>query len=535
MKRWKTMVKEKINFKNSSLGIELGSTRIKAVIIDSDYSLIARGEYEWENHFENGVWTYSLEEVWSGLQEAYKNLNDNVKRSYGVDILTVGSIGFSGMMHGYLPFDVEGNQIAQFRTWRNTSTQKAAEYLTSLFEFNIPLRWSVAHLYQAILNKEDHLKKIDYFTTLSGYVHWMLTGQKVIGIGDASGMFPIDSETCDYDKEMMEKFNDVVEPLEYSWRLENILPEIKIAGSNAGKLTDEGARLLDPSGKLQSGIPLCPPEGDAGTGMVATNTVLEHTGNVSAGTSIFSMIVLEKALSKYYPEIDMVTTPTGKPVAMVHCNNFTSDINDWAEMFAELAMILGVKIKMKDLFPILFNEAMKADSDVGKLVSCNYYSGEPITGFEKGRPLLIRAPDSRLTLSNFMRSHIYSSLATLEIGMEILTKKEKVQIDYILGHGGFFKTEKVGQQLMADALKIPTTVMKTAGEGGPWGMALLAKYSTHKEENESLGNYLKNKVFLNQKSKTTIPSEAGVSSFEKYMERYRLMLEVEHSAIKALG
>lgn len=525
---------EKLDLAKTALGIELGSTRIKAVLIGSDHQSIASGEHEWENRYEEGLWIYHLEDVWTGLRAAYQQLSSEVENKYGVPLTEVGSLGFSGMMHGYLPFDSAGNQLASFRTWRNTNTEEAAKELTSLFQFNIPLRWSVAHLYQAILDKEEHVEKIDFLTTLSGYVHWKLTGEKRIGIGDAAGMFPIDSDTGDFDGEMMEQFNDVMKKIGYNLSLDQILPKVQLAGANAGILTEEGAKLLDPTGTLKPGIPLCPPEGDAGTGMVATNTVAEHTGNVSAGTSIFSMIVLDKPLSDYYPEIDIVTTPAGKPVAMVHCNNFTSDINDWAGMFAEVSEAMGMKVDIGELLTVLFNQAMKADLDVGKLVSCNYYSGEPITEFEEGRPLIVRMPDSKLTLPNFMRTQIYAALATLEIGMEILTTEEKVQVDYILGHGGFFKTEKVGQQLMADALKIPTTVMNTAGEGGPWGMALLAAYSINKDPEQSLEDYLEHQVFANEETKTIEPTTEGMESFALFMERYQAMLKVERTAIDVL-
>lgn len=523
-----------LDLDKTALGIELGSTRIKAVLIGPDHTAIASGGYAWENRLEEGLWTYDLEDVWTGLQTAYKELYDEVKDTYHVELTRVGSLGFSAMMHGYLPFDAEGKQLAPFRTWRNTNTQKAAEELTSLFKFNIPLRWSVAHLYQAILDEEGHVSDVDFLTTLAGYVHWKLTGEKVIGIGDASGMFPINSEVNDYDSKMMAQFHDATKNDNDAWKLNDILPVIKTAGAHAGTLTEAGAKLLDPTGTLQAGIPLCPPEGDAGTGMVATNTVAAHTGNVSAGTSIFSMIVLEEALSDYYLEIDMVTTPAGKPVAMVHCNNFTSDINAWAGLFAEVSEALGTEVEMDKLFTLLFEQAMKADSDVGGLVNCSYYAGEPITGFEEGRPLLVRMPDSKLTLPNFMRSQIYSALATLEIGMEILTTEEKVEVAYILGHGGFFKTEDVGQQLMADALRIPTTVMDTAGEGGAWGMALLAAFSVDETEGKSLEAYLEHTVFATEATKTIEPTAEGMKSFRQYMERYKAMLEVERAAIHAL-
>src|SRR5690625_2592838 len=508
----KEMAGKTIKLEKTALGIELGSTRIKAVLIDPDHTVIASGEHEWENRLEDGIWTYDLDDVWTGLQAAYRQVAEEVQQKFNIQLTTVGSMGFSAMMHGYLPFDSEGNQLTEFRTWRNTTTEKAAEELSTLFKFNIPQRWSIAHLYQAILNEEEHVGKIDLFTTLAGYVHWKLTGEKVLGVGEASGMFPINDETGNYDDQMLEQFNDLMKNYNYNWTLKDILPTVETAGVNAGTLTAEGAKLLDPTGTLQAGIPLCPPEGDAGTGMVATNSVAEHTGNVSAGTSIFAMIVLEKSLSDYYKEIDMVTTPTGKPVAMVHCNNFTSDINAWVGLFAELSEALGTKVDMEELFTVLFQQAMDADPDVGGLINCNYYSGEPITGFEEGRPLLVRMPDSKLTLPNFMRTQIYSALATLEIGMDILTTEEKVQIDYILGHGGFFKTENVGQQIMADALQVPVSVMNTAGEGGPWGMALLAAYSVNKKEEQPLEAYLEQTIFAEEETKTATPAEKGMKS-----------------------
>lgn len=528
------MIKKTIELEKTALGIELGSTRIKAVLIGPDHQIIASGEFEWENRFEDGLWTYHMEDVWTGLQTAFRQVAEEVEEKYNTKLTTVGAMGFSAMMHGYLPFDAEGNQLAAFRTWRNTNTDDAAKELTELFQFNIPHRWSIAHLYQAILNKEEHVGDIDFFTTLAGYVHWRLTGEKVLGVGEASGMFPIDDKTGQYDQQMMEKFNELMKDYDYDWNLADILPRVETAGVEAGKLTEEGAKLLDPTGTLQAGIPLCPPEGDAGTGMVATNSVSEHTGNVSAGTSVFAMIVLDKALSNYYTEIDMVTTPTGKPVAMVHCNNFTSDINAWANMFIELSEAIGKKVDAGELFPILFNKAMEADKDVGNLVSVSYYSGEPITGFEEGRPLFARMPDSKLTLANFMRTQIYAALATLKIGMDILTNEEKVQIDYILGHGGFFKTENVGQQIMADAFNVPVSVMETAGEGGPWGMAILAAYMIERKDDQTLEAYLDDVVFAQEAITTLDPTEEGTESFTQFMERFKAALAIERAAIDSL-
>ncbi|HLR22797.1 MAG TPA: FGGY-family carbohydrate kinase [Pseudogracilibacillus sp.] len=529
------MKHKSLDLSKTALGIELGSTRIKAVLIDEFHSPVAHGEFEWENRFENGVWTYPLEDVWTGIQAAYQQISQEIATKFEIPLTTVGSIGFSAMMHGYLPFDSKGNLLTPFRTWRNTNTKMAAERLTELFQFNIPLRWSVAHVYQAILDNEAHIHDIDFITTLAGYVHWKLTEHKVIGIGDAAGMFPIEKHTNNYNQEMLQSFQELVDSQNVSITLEDCLPKVLLAGDQAGSLTEEGAKMLDPSGTLQPGVPLCPPEGDAGTGMVATNTVKEHSGNISAGTSIFSMIVLDRDLHNYYKEIDIVTTPDGKPVAMVHCNNFTSDINEWTNVFKEFAEAIGVELSQQALFTTLFQEALKAESNVGDIVHCNYYSGEPITGLDQGRPLFARMPDSNFNLANFMRSQIYSAIATLEIGMEILTQKEKVQIEFLLGHGGFFKTEKIGQQMMADALKIPTSVMKTAGEGGPWGMSLLAAYMNHKSNDQMLASYLEQNVFNQESLTTTNPEKEGMQSFEAYLKRYKKMLNVEKAAVQYLN
>lgn len=527
--------KNEFNQASASLGIEFGSTRIKAVLIDEHFSPIASGSYDWENRLENGYWTYDLEEVWTGLQSAYQELSNQVEAQYAVKLTKIGSIGFSGMMHGYLAFDKEGNQLTPFRTWRNTTTEEAANRLTDLFKFNIPHRWSIAHLYQAILNKETHVEEIDFITTLAGYVHWKLTGEKVLGVGEAAGMFPIDSELVDYNTTMIKQFDELVSSEGYKWNLKTIMPKVLKAGERAGTLKSEGANLIDPSGQLISGIALCPPEGDAGTGMVATNSIAERTGNVSAGTSVFSMIVLEEELSDYYNEIDMVTTPTGKPTAMVHCNNFTTDINAWANLFAELIAALDLQVDKNQLFTIMFEKALEADFDGGRLISCNYYSGEPITGFEEGRPLFVQMPDSVLSLPNFMRTQIYSALATLKLGMDILTAKEDVKVDQLLGHGGFFKTKHVGQQLMSDALKVPVSVMNTAGEGGPWGMAILASFLIRKEANQSLEDFLDTQVFSFEVPYSVEPNDLGSNSFDIFMERYVKMLKIEKTAVQSLN
>ncbi|MBN1145744.1 MAG: FGGY-family carbohydrate kinase [Anaerolineales bacterium] len=516
------------------LGIEFGSTRIKAVLIDEDHSPIASGSHEWENRYENGIWTYSLEDIWTGLQDCYRKLSNEVIEKYNTPLRNIGAIGFSAMMHGYMPFDKGGNLLVPFRTWRNTITGQAAEKLTDLFQFNIPQRWSIAHLYQAILNQESHVGDINHLTTLAGYVHWKLTGQKVLGIGEASGMFPIDSKTNDYDEHMIGLFNQRLDAEDISWRLQDILPKVLVAGDAAGVLSAEGARLLDPTGQLQAGVPLCPPEGDAGTGMVATNSVAERTGNVSAGTSVFAMIVLEKPLSKVYPEIDMVTTPTGKPVAMVHSNNCTSDLNAWVDLFQEFTHALGVEMNASRLFEMLFQKALTGDADGGGLLAYNYLSGEHITHLEEGRPLFVRTPESRFTLSNFMRVHLFSALGALKIGLDILFEQEQVKMDQVLGHGGFFKTKDVGQRIMAAAMNVPVSVMETAGEGGAWGIALLASYMIHKTENEPLEAYLSNKVFTGEDGTTMAPDQVDVDGFTAFMERYKKGLVIERTAVDAL-
>jgi len=526
-------IQKAIESGNTALGIELGSTRIKAVLIGEDHMPLASGSHEWENQYENGIWTYSLDAVWAGLQESYRNLNKDVADKYGVQLKTLDAIGFSAMMHGYMAFDKDGNLLVPFRTWRNTTTGEAAEKLTDLFQFNIPQRWSIAHLYQAILNKEPHTKDISHLTTLAGYVHWMLTGQKVLGVGEASGMFPIDSNINDFDARLLEQFNELLKAESISWTLQDILPKVLVAGDSAGVLTEEGAKRLDPTGQLQAGSKLCPPEGDAGTGMVATNSVAVRTGNVSAGTSVFAMIVLEKALSKLYPEIDMVTTPSGKPVAMVHANNCTSDINAWVGLFHEFSDALGVDVSQSQLFELLFKKALTGDADGGGLLSYNYLSGESITQLEEGRPLFIRSPESKFTLSNFMRTHLFSSLGTLKIGLDILFE-EQVKIDKVLGHGGFFKTEGVGQRMMAAAMNVPVSVMETAGEGGAWGIALLALYMLNKAEDEPLEAYLSNKVFAGEGGSMIAPDQNDVDGFTTFMARYKKGIGIERAAVEGL-
>lgn len=513
-----------------SLGIEFGSTRIKAVLIDNDFNPIATGSHDWENKLVNGIWTYSLDDVWKGLQDAYSSLNDDVFKRYGVKIKKLSSIGFSAMMHGYLPFDKNGNQLAEFRTWRNTITSEAAGKLTELFDFNIPQRWSIAHLYQAIFNGEEHVKDISYLTTLAGYVHWKLSDKKVLGIGEASGMFPIDSAANTYDAEMMQQFDNIPEVSKFSWRLADILPEVLQAGDSAGTLTENGAKLIDPTGNLEPGCILCPPEGDAGTGMVATNSVRVKTGNVSAGTSIFSMIVLDKLLSKVYEEIDMVTTPTGKPVAMVHCNNCCTDLDYWVNLFIEFSRLSGNELTKPQIYDMLYNTALDGNKDCGGIVTFNYFSGEPVAKLTSGRPLLTRTENADFNLANFMRAQIYSTMAVLKIGMEIL-ENENVEIDTLMGHGGLFKTELVGQKLMAGAMNTPVAVMETAGEGGAWGIAILAKYAADHTD-EPLEDYLDNRVFSKYKSSVVQPDSGDVKGFADYMKLYKKALSVEESAVK---
>ena len=513
-----------MNLKETAIGIELGSTRIKAVMIGKNHEVLAQGDHTWENSFKDGVWTYSLEEAKAGLQNCFAELKKDVKEKYGTDLTTTGAIGVSAMMHGYLPFDRNDRQLCAFRTWRNTITQEAAEKLSELFDFNIPQRWSIAHLYQAILNKEEHVGDIAYITTLAGYVHFVLTGERVMGIGEASGMFPIDSEKLCYDGQMVKKFNECT-----GLDLLSMLPQIRLAGEPAGVLTEEGALYLDPSRELEAGIPVAPCEGDAGTGMTATNSVRVRTGNVSAGTSDFAMIVTDQKLKKHR-EIDMVTTPAGRPVAIVHCNNFTSDINAWVKLSGESLREFGCTVDTNTLYTGLFEAALKGDADCGDLLSYNYYSGEGVTDLNEGRILFMRKADSQFTLANFMRTHLYSALATLKIGMDIL-HGENVAIDKIYGHGGFFKTPEVGQRILSAAIDTPVSVMETAGEGGPYGMALLCAYMLWKED-ESLEDYLDDKVFRGCKAVTVTADQKEVDGFNKFIAAYRSCLEVEREAIR---
>ena len=510
------------------LGLELGSTRIKAVLVDENHLPIASGDHEWENRLVNGIWTYTMEDIHSGIQSCFASLREDVRQKFGTDLTTVGAIGVSAMMHGYLPFDADGRQLAEFRTWRNTITGEAAEELTNLFGFNIPQRWSIAHLYQAILNGEEHVGQIAFLTTLAGYIHWQLSGEKLMGVGEASGMFPIDSSICDYDEEMVQKFYALT-----GIDLHCILPKVLPAGVCAGRLTQEGALFLDPTGTLQPRIPLAPCEGDAGTGMTATNSVRVRTGNVSAGTSDFAMIVTDKPLG-VHREIDMVTTPAGLPVAMVHCNNCTSDINAWVNLFSSFAELIGTPVDRGTLFRLLFNKAMEGDSDCGGLLSYNYFSGEGVTDLNEGRPVFARMQNARFTLANFMRTHLLSALATLKIGLDILTQNEQVEMDKRYGHGGFFKTPGVGQRMLSAAVGAPVSVMETAGEGGPYGMALLAAYMLWKQENESLEDYLDKRVFADAVSTTLMADPSDIAGFSVFLSRYQKALPMEKAATEVL-
>lgn len=514
------------------LGIEFGSTRIKAVLIDEGNKPIAQGSHTWENQLVDGLWTYSMDAIWHGLQDCYADLRADVQKQYGVELETLAAIGISAMMHGYMAFNKHEEILVPFRTWRNTNTGQAAAELSELFYFNIPLRWSISHVYQAILNGEPHVKDIDFLTTLAGYIHWQLTGEKVLGIGDASGMLPIDPDTKNYSAQMVEKFDQLIAPRALGWTLNDILPKVLSAGEDAGKLTAEGAKKLDVSGHLKPGIPLCPPEGDAGTGMTATNAVKQRTGNVSAGTSSFSMIVLEKDLSKPYEMIDMVTTPDGSPVAMVHCNNCTSDLNAWVGLFKEYQELLGVPVDMNEVFGKLYNHALTGDADCGGLISFNYISGEPVTGLAEGRPMFVRSADDKFTLANFMRTHLYASVGVLKIGNDILFHDEHVKVDRITGHGGLFKTKGIGQRVLAAALNSPISVMETAGEGGAWGIALLGSYLVNNPQKLSLADFLDQEVFGGDAGVEIAPSPEDVAGFNAYIETYKAALPIEEAAVK---
>ncbi len=519
-----------MNLESAVIGIELGSTRIKAVLIDENHEVLASGAYSWQNSLENGVWVYPLEAAVAGVRACYSELRNQVEAKYGQKLRRVAAIGISGMMHGYLVLDKDGRQLAPFRTWRNTITAQAAQELTELFKFNIPQRWSIAHLYQAILNNEAHLPHIHKLTTLSGYIHHLLTGQWVTGVGEASGMFPYEEESKSFDPIRVAQFNELIKEKALPWTLLDIMPQIVQCDTRAGCLTASGAALLDETGTLESGIPMCPPEGDAGTGMVATNAVAPRTGSVSAGTSSFSLLVLDKPLKGYYPEIDVVCTPAGKTVAMAHTNTCTSEIDAWVKLIADCAQSMGWQVDMNTLYTNLFHKALEGAPDCDGIISFNYFAGEPLSGTETGRPMVVRLPESKMNIANFMRSQLYGAIATLKLGMDMLAEKEQVETDRLMGHGGFFKTPGVGQQILADALNVPITTMETAGEGGPWGMALLAAYMRRHENGEALEDYLQAKVFADAKGSCLNPDPAGVAGFDSYMVRYKAALAAQKAA-----
>lgn len=527
-------VKEMIMNGKTALGIEFGSTNIKAVLVDETGAVLATGSHGWENSLVDGIWTYSQEEILAGLKSCYSAMREDVEKKYGVTPKTYGAMGISAMMHGYIALDRDGKLLSPFQTWRNSNTQQAADELTELFDFNIPLRWTIAHLYQCVLDQEAHLKETAFVTTLDSYVHYLLTGQKITGVGDASGIFPIDSETNDYDQTMVDKFDALIAKYQYPWKVRDVLPKVLVAGEDAGCLTEEGAKLLDETGALEAGIPMAPSEGDAGTGMVATNSCAVRTGNVSAGTSTFAMLVCEKPLSKVYREIDMVTTPTGYPVAMSHANNGTSDLNAWVKLFGEFAQLAGFPMDPGKLYGLLYENSLKGDKDCGGLLSYGYYSGEGITHLNEGRPLFARQPDSNFNLANFMRAHLYSSLGAVKLGLDILLKEEHMAVDRIMGHGGLFKTKGVAQSYLAAAVHAPVSVLETAGEGGPWGMALLALYLVKKEEGESLEDFLDKKIFAEMASETVEPDPADIEGFETFTARYSACIPAEKAAIETL-
>lgn len=525
-------IAEKIRAGKTSLGIEFGSTRIKAVLIDDSYTTIAAGDYGWENRLEDGLWTYSLEEVWQGMQRAYAALANDVETAYGEKLTRIGALGFSAMMHGYLAFDKDDHLLVPFRTWRNTNTRQAHEELSQLFQYNIPERWSIAHLYQAIIDHEEHVPRIAYITTLAGYVHWKLTGRKVLGIGDASGMFPIDPVSKTFEYDMLRQFAELPEVAKQPWEIEDILPRPLVAGQQAGELSDEGSALIDPSGVLAAGAPLAPPEGDAGTGMVATNSVRVRTGNVSAGTSIFAMVVLEHKLSALHPEIDLVTTPAGDLAGMSHANNFTSDLNAWVDIFKEFAQATGINLDTGTLYATLFKTALEGDADAGGLLNYCFYSGEFLAGLSEGRPVFARGPESRMTLANFMRAQLFSAFSPVKIGMDVMTKDEGVRVDSLVGHGGIFTTPQVAQKILAAAFNAPIKVMSTAAEGGAWGMAVLADYLWHSKT--PLADHLDQRVFGDAQSTTEQPDPSDVAGFERFFTRFIAGLSMEQAAIVAI-
>lgn len=526
--------KQAIEKGDTTLGIEFGSTRIKAVLLDREHNTLAVGTYDWENQLVDGIWSYSLEEINKGMQNCYLSLKKSLQEKYQIKLYRIGAIGISAMQHGYMAFDENNQLLVPFRTWRNTITGRASEELTKLFGYSIPQRWSIAHLYQAMLNKEEHVKEINVLTTLAVYVHWQLTGKRVAGLNEASGMFPVDSKTLKYDLTMGEIFNKLACDLGYSCDIQKLLPEIIPAGEVAGKLTEVGAVLLDPEGDLLPGIPFCSPEGDGATGMISTNSIRPGTGNLSAGTSAFAMLVLKKNLSKVHSEIDQVVTPEGYQVGMVHCNNCTSDLNAWVKIFREFSQLLGAEIDNAELYKILYQSALTGDVNCGGLMAYNHLSGEHILGITEGRPMLIRTPESQFTLSNFMRVNLYSAIAAVKIGMDILIKEEHVQIDEIIGHGGFFKTKGVTQKIVSDFLQVPVTVLETAGEGGAWGMAVLASYMKYRKEQESLSDYLQNSVFIKQEGCTVYPDKSSDVEIQRFIERYKKGIALEEMAINLL-
>lgn len=513
------------------LGIELGSTRIKSVLIGADYKSLASGGYGWENKLIDGIWTYDLKDVWIGLRESYRSLVSEVENLYGTSLEKVAAIGISGMMVGYLVFDKNDRQLIPFRTWRNTITAEASKQLTQLFGFNIPQRWSIAHLYQALLNNESHINKIAFLTTLAGYVHWRITGHRVVGVGDASGILPVDAQTCNYDVKMVGLFNKILVENGIEWKLEDILPKPLAGGKPAGQLSDEGASLLDPTGRLLPGIQLCPPEGDGITGMVATNCIAPGTANISAGTSIFTLIILDKIPKNVHPDIEFLATPEGRPAAMVHASTCTSDLDAWVGLFREFKNLINADLDDSQLYEILYNNGLQGDSDAGGLLAYNYLAGEHLTLFEEGRPLFVRHPNSRFTLANFMRAHLYAAVATFRIGLDHLLTQEGVKITHVLGHGGFFKTERIGQRIMAAAINAPVAVMETAGECGAWGIALLAAFQDQKKFSETLVDFLENRVFSGETKKTVFPNPSDVEGFNSFMKRFKLGLPIQRAAV----
>ena len=517
------------------LGMELGSTRIKAVLTDSAGHVLATGAYDWENSLVDGVWTYELSQAREGIRGCYASLRKEVEETYGVTPASYAAIGVSAMMHGYLPFDAHGKQLSRFQTWRNTNTQEAADILTETFQFNIPLRWSIAHLYQRILDGEEHVKDLDYLSTLPGYTHWILTGQKAVGLNEASGMFPIDPKTLDYDERMVQAFDALIADKGYPWKLRDVLPKIYAAGDVAGTLTEEGAALLDDSGTLRAGIPFCPPEGDGGTGMIATNTIVPRTGSISVGTSTFAMIVIEKELTKVYRELDVMMTPDGALLAQSHGNNGTTDLNAWVALFREFASLIGKDLDAGEAFEALYRHSLEGDADCDGMLSYCFLAGESLAGVNDGRPLFVRMPESRMTLANFIKTHLYANLAVVKMGLDIL-KNDGAVIERILGHGGFFKTKEVGQKALAAAVGAPVTVMDTAGEGGAWGIALLAGYMAAKQGGSALSlvEFLDQQIFVELSGTTLEATQEEIDGFEKYMQRYVRALAAEKAAAESM-